>query len=58
MFSRLTHIWDKKTRAVSTLPYRICSLFILVTSTMIFGNSINEIIGSYRDYSISSIEKC
>lgn len=55
MFSRLTHIWDKNPGRKYPAIQDMLTIYFSNEHDD-FGNSINEIIGSYRDYSISSIE--
>lgn len=54
MFSRLTHIWDKNPGRKYPAIQDMLTIYFSNEHDD-FGNSINEIIGSYRDYSISSI---
>lgn len=55
MFSRLTHIWDKKPGRKYPVMKDMLTIYFSNEHDD-FGNSINEIIDRYRDYSISSIE--
>lgn len=55
MFSRLTHIWDKKSGRKYPVMQDMLTLYFSNEHDD-FGNSMNEIIDRYSDYSISSIE--